>query len=411
MSLDTKGERTRAALVDAAIRVAACEGLAALSYRKVASMAGVSLALVNYHFPVKSELIASLSKAILDQYSRSIERVIRHIDSGVSTTLENVSSRLLGNATMRDQERTLVWAEICLEAARQPESLTLSRMWDSELQRLWTKVARATGHDACALSIRTETDLLTGMIFVCLALQIDGASVVDVLGGAAPVDPDVAPPASVPSPATRQASRKSIETSARVIEAAIDILKEQGASGISFRTIADRAGLSLTAPSYHFQSIADLLSQAQITMIERSKERYREVMKLADRNTLSETLLVDLTTTIFVREATQSASDNLAFFTSWLDAARQSELRPVIRSFVENQILAWQRVLPDTHDSATTKRSGLLSMSLFLGKLIRVISTGSATSDLVTIRDEFLYGFRVLHPALPCKKAIIPPWA
>jgi hypothetical protein len=124
-------------------------------------------------------------------------------------------------------------------------------------------------------------------------------------------------------------------------------------------------------------------------------------MHIADRGSLSPTQLIDLTTIIFVREATESGADNLVFFANWLEAARRPELRPVILSFVNAQIAAWQRVLPGHDDASCSKRSGLLAMALFLGKLLRIISTGSITVDLARSRDEFLYALQTIANGPP----------
>ncbi len=401
MRADSKGERTRNALIDAAIRVVAKEGLSALSYRRVAAAAGVSLALVNYHFPVKSELVASLSATVLRTYAQSIERTIDRVNSGTAMTFDSIARRLLRNAITRDRERTLAWAEIVLEAARHPESLALAREWDSELQRLWTALAVATGHDPSPVAVRSEVDLLTGLLFLCIALQVDGTSLADTLEGKVPVCPGQETPQGPQQQNPRKTGPKAVETRARIVESVIAILKEQGPSAISFRAIAERADLSPAAPSYYFAGIADLLSHSQNTLTERSRTRYREVMRIADRSSLTKTQVIDLTTTIFVREATESGPDNLVFFANWLEAARRPELRPVIRSFVDNQIAAWQRVLPMQNGDACTRRSGLLAMTLFLGKLLRIVSTGSVTADLVQSRNEFLYALDAIAAGTP----------
>lgn len=401
MRADSKGERTRNALVAAAIRVVASEGLAALSYRKVANAAGVSLALVNYHFPAKAELVANLSATVLRQYAKSIELAIERISSATPATFDDMARRLLRHAITRDLDHTMAWAEIVLEAARRPESVVLAREWDSELQRLWTGLAVATGHDASPVAVRSETDLLMGLLFLCLALRIDENSLAGTLEGVIPENMIASSAPSLNTPKREKTSPKAFETKARIVAAVIDILKDHGTAAISFRAIAERADLSLAAPSYYFSSIADLLSHSQITLTERSKDRYRQVMNIADRGSLSPTQLIDLTTTIFVREATESGADNLAFFANWLEAARRTELRPVIQSFVESQIAAWQRVLPRHKNAPSSKRSGLLAMSLFLGKLLRIISTGSTTTDLARSREEFLYALQAITNGEP----------
>jgi len=54
-----RGERTRTALLDAAMEVIAAEGVAAATQRTVATAAGASLASTTYHFGTRDELLAA----------------------------------------------------------------------------------------------------------------------------------------------------------------------------------------------------------------------------------------------------------------------------------------------------------------------------------------------------------------
>lgn len=391
----SRSERTKASVIGAAVGVAAAEGLSALSYRKVAKAAGVSTALVTYYFPTKSVLLHSLSTALLAHYSEAIGDTAAQVRAGTRAP-DDIVAKLLRNIVTRDRDRALTWAQLLLESGRSEESLDLSRNWDNMLLHLWADLAEAAGKQCSPIAVRTETDMMTGATLFCLALAMDGTMLTRELGGEANGNPGTRHSPSLDLATQKRVSRKSMDTRLRITEAAIDILKEQGPGAICFREISQRAGLSLAAPSYHFNSISELLSSAQARLNERARDRYRSAMTATDRRTLSEPQLLDLTSTIFIREATQSAADNLAMLASWIEAARQPELRPLISTFLHGQVSGWRVSLSGASGRKISRQEGLLASALFLGKLTRIISTGFATSDLAAVREEFQHGFRTI---------------
>jgi AcrR family transcriptional regulator len=64
-------EDRRAQLVDAALAIAAAEGIAAATVRRVAERAGVALGVVHYCFADKDELFAALAARIVDELTRA----------------------------------------------------------------------------------------------------------------------------------------------------------------------------------------------------------------------------------------------------------------------------------------------------------------------------------------------------
>lgn len=63
-----KGERRRRLLLDATMRLAGREGLAAVSQRAVAAEAGVAPSAVTYHFPTVEGLLLAALVAVNDEY-------------------------------------------------------------------------------------------------------------------------------------------------------------------------------------------------------------------------------------------------------------------------------------------------------------------------------------------------------
>ena len=74
---------------------------------------------------------------------------------------------------------------------------------------------------------------------------------------------------------------KGHETRARIVEAALDVLKEEGFSGASARTIAARGGFNQALVFYHFGSVHSLLLAALDATSERRMERYASAVAAA----------------------------------------------------------------------------------------------------------------------------------
>lgn len=70
--------KTNAKILDAAFRRLAQEGYAALSMREIARDAGVNLALINYHFRTKDQLVI----AVLDEANRQLLERQQHMYGG-----------------------------------------------------------------------------------------------------------------------------------------------------------------------------------------------------------------------------------------------------------------------------------------------------------------------------------------
>jgi AcrR family transcriptional regulator len=184
------------------------------------------------------------------------------------------------------------------------------------------------------------------------------------------------------------AGRKAAATRERILTAAIDLLTEQGPGGVGYRTVAECAGLTITAPAYYFRTIGDLLAAAQTRLFAASKARYRQGVSGADYSAIDLAGLIDLTAVIFLREATEYGAANVAGFSLWLEAARHPALRPTVWSAVEDQSRAWSRLLSRLSPSPRPI-DGLLLQCLFLGKLVRITATGAETPDLAAVRGAF----------------------
>jgi len=389
--------RRRQRLEEAAIEVIARHGIANLTHRLVAATAGVSPGPTTYYFKSRSDIVHAASATALRTYVEAFAAAAaRHVGANAYPVAE-LARRLLRNATGNGHSGALCWAEITLNAARDEQSLALSRDWQQNFLAVWASVARAAGHaqaEAIAVSV---VDFLIGAVFMVLALGLgqDQAEAV-FRNGACPLE--VWKPAAAGPSAPEIKARltpKAVKTAERMIEAAVTLLVQDGPSAVTFASVARLAAVTPAALSYYFPTIDVLLAVSQQRLFLESKARYRLATRFEETRPLTVESLTDLTATIFLREATEYARRNVAAFALWLEAARKPELRGVIYQAIADQQRAWMRtlshILPDAEPI-----DAVIAQSTFIGRLVRTISTGSQLDSLARARREFLHDFEGL---------------
>lgn len=119
------------------------------------------------------------------------------------------------------------------------------------------------------------------------------------------------------------ASGRGSERKNAVIEAAAEILRESGPAAVTHRAVARRANSSLSATTYYFQGISDLLHQAARANMARWASRAERVAERAESldHPLSNEELVDL-----LLEASIPPDENLQAHYSQLISSGDSAL-------------------------------------------------------------------------------------
>jgi len=382
--------RRRAQIAEGAIQVLADHGVAGVTHRLVAHAAGVSLAATTYYFDSKFDMVAEASSVILGGYVEAFSRAAGQVDPATSgpNAFRQFVFRLIHNAAERDRTRALGWAEITLDAHRRPESLALSQQWFEQLFEIWGQIASANGFPTADTVARSAIDVGIGLLMMTVSLNLNAEQIDAVLaGGADPLEAWLLNETERPVPQSK-VGRKAAETRDRILTAAIEVLVSDGPAEITYRRIAALAGLTPAGPFYHYPTIAGLLTAAQARLFEASKVRYRAALAahLARESDMED--LIDRSAAVLLREATEYANQNLATYAIWLQAARQSELRPMVRTAILDQHVAWTRTLKRVK-STVGPADALMVQALFLGKLIRLISTGSTGEQLASVRREF----------------------
>jgi AcrR family transcriptional regulator len=379
-------------IADAAIEVIAEHGIDGVTHRLVAERAGVSLAATTYYFDTRFDILAAASKLILDGYAATLQGVaLRMRESAAQPdAFRRLAVRLVRSAAVRDHTRTKCWAEILLDARRHPESMALAHQWFAELDTIWLEMAAASHARDLAATARSGIDHVVGLLFITLALGLGESQIDAVLEEGR--DPIACWQVSGEIPESLSVvtgrSRKAAETRERILSSTVELLVSDGPAAITYRAVALRAGLTAAGPFYHFPTLSGLLAAAQQRIFAASKERYREVVGTERDRLFTTERLVDRTAAVLLREATAFAGHNLATYAIWIGTDREPRLRPVIWNIIKDQHLAWQHVLGRLMPQQRPL-DAVLAQALFVGKLVRLLATGSRLEDLALIRDEF----------------------
>jgi AcrR family transcriptional regulator len=137
--METATPRRGAHVLDAALRVIAEDGFAALSMRTVATAAGVSLAQVQYYFRSKDELLA----AAFEHVSADVVDRARQVDTAGPT--REVLRALLHVWLPLDEQReraARVWLAFTAAAATSPTLGPSNAALDADLRTGFTELLR-----------------------------------------------------------------------------------------------------------------------------------------------------------------------------------------------------------------------------------------------------------------------------
>lgn len=391
MPAQARSIATRNRIVEGAISVLANHGIAGLTHRAIARTADVSLASTTYHFTGKFDILAAVSQAMLDEGTLPPHRP-QTTDTGLQLPKGSPRSwvlQFLIKATGQQRIRATCWTEIMLDAPRHAESLALARQWFAAAAEIWRTWSRISGGDDSELAARSYGDITVGLLLFVLVLRPTEADLRAVFDdGEEPLDRWRRQNDTFTALRERQ-GRKSAQTREAILTATLDELISKGQTAIGLKSMACKAGLSPSGAFYHFSTTASLIAEAQHRLFENAKDRYRAFAPL-DRGQESLDELIDRTTAIFFREATEYAQESLAIYRVWLEASRQASLQSTIWNDIENQHRAWRKLLTPL-TSTLRPIDPLLPQALFTGKLIRLVATGSQTDDLANVRREFAH--------------------
>jgi DNA-binding transcriptional regulator YbjK len=235
-------------------------------------------------------------------------------------------------------------------------------------------------------------DLTVGLTFILHPLGLDRKAAAGLLTGQRDPEPLLAKLArqrgTTPAPDDHRPTRFA-ETRQRIVDAAIQIIIDEGATALSYGRVAKAADMVRSGPLYYFRTIDALLEAAQTALFERAKARYRQGLSSSQMTGMDETRLLDLTTAIFYREAFEFGRENVGHYSVWMRAAQNPALRPAVAASLLDLHRAWMRRIASVSGSAVGPQVAIRIQALFIGKLIRAIAASVEVGDLSRARNDF----------------------
>lgn len=380
-------------IAKAVISLLATQGQGALTHRRVAEVAGVSLAATTYYYPNKFEMVADAQARLLDDYVEAFVRAKTRHRAGdpIVSDLPELVLKLVGNAAGRHGRDTLAWSEIMLDCARDDRGHLLARAWFERMETVWRELIVEFGAEPDDL-VNPAIDAVVGLLFVTVSLQLSADEVRDLLTArrslaaiAARLSEDGQDEYAAEPPRPGGRSR---DTRDRIVNAAVWALEAGDPAGLSFSAIAQRAGLTNAAPAYHFPTLEALLARAEDEVLRRMIGRSALMMTPPAEKGSTRPPLADLLATLHIRSVLEDGRVNLAGYGAWLSAAR----KPERRAGAARAILAFEAAFARCLEPAPSDASPRLALALMaqvLGRSVRMMATGCRTWDLARARREF----------------------
>lgn len=161
----------RRRLLEATLDVVGTEGIAAVTNRRVASRAGVSLGSLTYHFASQADLLREALILQVDQEVARIEAVAARIGQpGVTIADLMAEAEGLVSATVGDPAQ-LAELDLHLHAARDPELREASARCFAAYDELAAAALRALGIEEADARAHLVVAMLNGLAIRRLALR------------------------------------------------------------------------------------------------------------------------------------------------------------------------------------------------------------------------------------------------
>ncbi len=388
----SRSEDAIAKIAKAVVSLLGSEGQGGVTHRRVAEVAGVSLATTTYYYSTKFDLIADAHTRFLDEYGRAFSHAKERHRAGQSTIVDlaDLMMKAIKNAAGRHWLDTLAWSEIMFSCSRDRRGHGLALEWFSRMEKFWTDLLIEIRTDNAEALVNPAIDIVMGIGFITVPLNLSAEQISLLFREGRPlaeVCQDPAGSAAEKPDEPHILSPKSRETRNRIIDAAVTILESGETTAISYSTVAQRIGVTSAAPSYHFQNIEQLLTLADKQIMERMRDRCSEMLNDVDPS-LNNAEATDLLATASLRSTLESGYANIAGIQAWVDAARKTELRPQLLNVLvdlQNDVTDFLKAL----NINATPRCALLLMGQFFGRLVRAMATGNPSGYLAQARRDF----------------------
>ncbi|NDL58946.1 TetR family transcriptional regulator [Phytoactinopolyspora mesophila] len=155
-----RGERRRAEIIDATLRVVERDGAAGVTHRTVAREADVPTSLTTYYFATLDDLLVAALTAVAEEYVGQLGAIIEQGRDEIGGLAEVIAA-----AAGPGRRRALAERELSTLAARRPALRPIARLWRETVADI------ARRHTTDPLAVDAMVAAADGM---CTAILLEG---------------------------------------------------------------------------------------------------------------------------------------------------------------------------------------------------------------------------------------------
>lgn len=181
---------------------------------------------------------------------------------------------------------------------------------------------------------------------------------------------------------TRRISSRGHQRRKLIINATIEILLRDGFAAVSHRAVAQHAHLPLSATTYYFDSLEDLLAQAVTELADTWLGAARTAVVALPESIEAGADLAHALVSVAVPSTDEAGHDSLVtFYDRYLEAARHPRLRPLVVRYDEHldDLIADVLRRGGLDHSRSTAR---LVLAVVDGATVRALAEGSPLDDV-----------------------------
>ena len=168
--------------------------------------------------------------------------------------------------------------------------------------------------------------------------------------------------------------QRTLDRHRLLVDAAADLLAEQGWSALTHRGLVARSGVPLASLTYYFDGVDDLVAQAAAELARRHLATARATVDALPRRRASAARAAALVVEVLVGPA-PTVRDLRALYERYLQAGRTPALRELVRAWNADLHALVGELLDRTGRPATPRQRALLVAALD-GLLVTALAEG-----------------------------------
>lgn len=383
----------------------AANGVQAVTHRAVAAKANVSISNTTYHFSSKRDLVQQAYRSIIDGNADFLDKSYCELVRSGPVSSEVLAEFLAVVATIQttgSRPPMIAWLEIMLEAARQKPMRKLAEQWYADSKAFWKRtLACANASD----SDRTASILLTYLVGKYLFLIAQGApmaqkihlrfslaALASLLSGESLRASPLAALKEMPRAPNahdgivgganhkKPMRTRGKQTREKIIKSAAEIVARGGTQTLRLRDVGEKAGVSLAATSYHFESREDLILQVYKRIHMTESDRYRVAVKKFNLRMGTKDDVIRFTCDYALQEIGPNRDSALAYREFLLESARDPALQRLTGELLAERYHLWIKILKRLNCTDPYVGADIL-VGYLAGRVLVMLGIGGATAD------------------------------